>query len=237
MKPGKADSILLAILMVCIPAGWCLGQTEAVLGPGTKAVWDLDKASREKTATRERVCLNGLWRWQPAVQAGGGGESPPAGKWGYFKVPGCWPGISDYMQKDCQTVYSHPAWKDIKLRDITAAWYQREITIPADWAGRRVSLYAEYLNSYAVAYLDGKKVGELRFPAGEIDVTTACRPAGKAALHVLSLLVVAMPLKGVMLSYSDSAAAKEDKGALPIALPRRPRPAGGAAPLRRQEEH
>src|SRR3954471_19936489 len=29
------------------------------------AVWDLAKAQREATATRERVCINGLWRWQP----------------------------------------------------------------------------------------------------------------------------------------------------------------------------
>ena len=31
------------------------------------------------------------------------------------RCPGCWPGISDYMQKDCQTVYAHPSWKDEKL--------------------------------------------------------------------------------------------------------------------------
>jgi len=31
------------------------------------AVWDLEKAYREKTATRERVCLNGLWRHSPRV--------------------------------------------------------------------------------------------------------------------------------------------------------------------------
>src|SRR5438128_7440205 len=39
--------------------------SEATLPPGVKAVWDLEKAHRDKTPTRERVCLNGLWRWQP----------------------------------------------------------------------------------------------------------------------------------------------------------------------------
>jgi len=82
------------------------------------AVWDLGKASREATATRERVCINGLWRWQPSR-----GMEVPAGGWGYFKVPGPWPGIGDYMQKDCQTVYPHPDWKDVKLGSISAAWY------------------------------------------------------------------------------------------------------------------
>ena len=52
---------------------------------------------------------------------------------------------------------------------------------------------AEYLNSYAAVYVDGKQAGEIRFPGGEVDLTSACRPGGK---HVLSMLVVAMPLKG-----------------------------------------
>ena len=57
--------------------------------------------------------------------------------------------------------------------------------------------------------MDGKKAGEIRFPAGEVDLTALCRPG---ATHVLSLLVVAMPLKGVLLSHTDTNAAREVKG-------------------------
>ncbi|MDW8026692.1 MAG: hypothetical protein RMK18_12650, partial [Armatimonadota bacterium] len=39
---------------------------EGILPPGVKVVWDIDKAYRETTATRERICINGLWQWQPA---------------------------------------------------------------------------------------------------------------------------------------------------------------------------
>ncbi|HEY2783866.1 MAG TPA: glycoside hydrolase family 2 TIM barrel-domain containing protein [Fimbriiglobus sp.] len=67
------------------------------------------------------------------------------------------------------------------------------------------------MNSFAVAYVDGKKVGEIRFPAGEVDLTKVCRPG---STHVLSLLVYAMPLKGVLLSYSDTNSAREVKGAV-----------------------
>ena len=95
------------------------------------------------------------------------------------------------------------------LGAVTTAWYQREITIPADWGGRRITLQAEYVNSYAIAFVDGKKAGEIRFPAGEVDLTALCRP-GKT--YVLSLLVVAMPLKGVLLSYIDTNSAREVKG-------------------------
>jgi len=201
----------LAIVTCLLPTGIpgeCQAQSAVSLPKGVKAVWDIAKAYREATPTRERICLNGLWRWQPASDVA---DAAPEDKWGYFKVPGCWPGITDYMQKDCQTVHAHPSWKGENLRNIAAAWYQREITVPAEWSGRRIAVYAEYLNSYAAVYVDGKKAGEMRLPGGEADLTSVCRPGGR---HVLTMLVVAMPLKGVMLSYNDTASAREVKGSV-----------------------
>ena len=188
-----------------------LGQQEHAvpLPQGVKAVWDISKAHRETTPTCERICLNGLWRWQPADAQS---EQVPAGSWGYFKVPGSWPGITDYMQKDSQAVFAHPDWKDRKLGSINAAWYQREFTVLREWAGRRVTISVEYLNSYATVFVDGKKAGEIRFPAGELDLTSVCKPG---TTHLLSVLVVALPLKGIMLSYTDSASAREVKGSVP----------------------
>ncbi|HKA08726.1 MAG TPA: glycoside hydrolase family 2 TIM barrel-domain containing protein [Gemmataceae bacterium] len=179
---------------------------EPILPAGAKAVWDLDKAHRDKTATRERVCLNGLWRWQPAKEKADG---MPAEQWGYFKVPGFWPGHTSYIQEDCQTLHVHPDWKGVDVRATTAAWYQREMTVPEDWKGRRIALTADYVNSFAVVYVDGKKAGEIRFPGGEVDLTDVCRPGAK---QELSLFVVALPLKGVLLSYTDTNSAREVKG-------------------------
>jgi beta-galactosidase/beta-glucuronidase len=183
-------------------------SANAALPEGVRAVWDVSKAYHETTPTRERICINGLWRWQPAEAQS---QQAPAENWGYFKVPGCWPGIDDYMQKDSQTIYPHPSWASRKLGGITAAWYEREITIPADWTGRRIALSVEYLNSLAIVYVDGAKAGEVRFPGGEADLTSLCHPGGS---YKLSLLVVALPLKGVMLSYTDSASAREVKGSV-----------------------
>ena len=205
---GSRIAVLALAVLACGALGQVAGQqgAEAALPAGVKAVWDIEKAYREATPTRERVCINGLWRWQPAADAA---DAVPAGGWGYFKVPGSWPGITNYMQKDSQTVYAHPSWEAQSLREITAAWYQREITVPAEWAGRRITICAEYLNSFASVYLDGRKVGDMRFPAGEVDITSACRPGGK---HVLSMCVLAMPLRAVMLSYSDTVATREVRG-------------------------
>lgn len=178
------------------------------LPAGVEAVWDMGLAHREATLSRERICLNGLWRWQPS---GGKEEAVPTNRWGWFKVPGAWPGITDYMQKDCQTVFAHEDWKSEPLGNVSAAWHEREFSAPEGWAGRRIVLSTEYLNSFAEVWVDGQRAGEMRFPAGEVDLTAFCRPG---ATQRLSLLVQAMPLKGVMLSYTDSASAREVKGAV-----------------------
>jgi len=169
-------------------------------------VWDLGQAHREATPTRERVCLNGLWRWQPAAAEV---NEPPSGGWGHFKVPGSWPGVTDYMQKDSQRVFTHPDWSGQNLSRISAAWYEREFAVPDSWSGRRVMLRLEYLNSFAAVFVDGRRVGEMRFPGGELDLGNACRPGG---MHRLSLQVLALPLQAVMRSYTDSAAAREIRG-------------------------
>jgi beta-galactosidase len=203
----------VVVLVAAACAGWLVdasgfAQSADVLPAGVQAVWDLRQAQADTTPTRERVCINGLWQWQPAEATS---DRVPDGNWGYFKVPGPWPGVTDYMQKDFQTVHPHPSWQTQKLAGISAAWYQRQIAIPAGWTGRRITLAAGYLNSFAAVYLDGKPVGEIRFPAGEAELTAHCQPGAK---QMLSMLVVAMPLKGVRLSFNDSNAARQVQGSV-----------------------
>ncbi|MGD0089058.1 MAG: glycoside hydrolase family 2 TIM barrel-domain containing protein [Planctomycetota bacterium] len=204
-------------------AGLCFAQAEGVLPPGVQAVWDPAKAYRESTPTRERVCLNGLWRWQPAHERdshGTTGVPPvpaateagvPAENWGFYKVPGPWPGNNSFARKESQAAYAHPSWKSQNLASINRAWYQREITVPKEWTGRRVALAVEYLNSLATVFVDGKKIGKLQFPAGELDLTAAVQPGGK---HLLSVLVEALPLKETMLAFNDTHGGQEVKGSV-----------------------
>jgi len=198
-------------IFVCLVIGCTMlrgGATQEgagmVLPEGVKGVWDLSTADREATPTRERVSLKGLWRWQPA---GDRTDSVAAEGWGYVQVPGAWP--RGPSRDGSQAFYPHPSWQNRPLQDVTAAWYQLEIAVPAEWAGRRIALSVEFLNSFATVYVDGRKAGDMRFPAGEMDLTSLCQPGQK---HVLSMLVLAMPLKAVMLSFSDSDAAKQVRG-------------------------
>ena len=124
-----------------------------------------------------------------------------------FRSRAAWPGGSG--RGGSPSFYPNPAWDAGQLRDVTAAWYQVEVAVPAEWSGRRVAFTTDFLNSFASVYVDGRKVADMRFPAGEVDLTAQCRPGEK---HVLSVLVIAMPLKAVVMSYNDSDAAKEVRG-------------------------
>lgn len=180
--------------------------SDGILPNGVSAVWDINKAAYETTPTRESICINGLWKWQPGTTQS---DELPTDNWGYFKVPGNWPGTTNYMQKESQTLYAHPNWKNTPLNQIGVAWYQREISIPTNWINRRLILSVDYLNSSAVVFVDGEKIGELLFPSGEMDLTSICLP-GKQ--YVISMKVTALPLSDVVAVYSDSNAPRQGRG-------------------------
>ena len=99
-------AFVLAIAAISAAVGADRSAVVLPEGLSEKAVWDLGKAYRETTPTRERICINGLWRWQPADEVG---ETVPADNWGYYKVPAPWSANS-------QTLYPHPTWKGKNLR-------------------------------------------------------------------------------------------------------------------------
>ena len=171
-----------------------------------KAVWGLDTASREATPTRERVSMAGLWQWQPA---GDELDSVPTDGWGYVRVPGSWPG--GRRREGSPSFYPDPAWGEDQLQNVTAAWYQVELAVPTEWAGRRVALTTDFLGTFASVYVDGKKMDDMQFPGGEVDLTSVCRPGEK---HTLSVLVLALPLRGIMLAFNDTNSAREVEGSV-----------------------
>lgn len=155
----------------------------------------------EKTATRESICLNGVWAIRPIglspgdpkkVTAGVIQNPPlpgpmPAGlDWGYGKVPSTFPG-----SKESGTEWALPeAWSGVKWADTDAAWFRRTVDVPQDFAGKRIVLDVDTLQSQAAVFIDDKLVGQLVYPAGVIDLTKFVTP-GKSA--TLTLFVIAKP--------------------------------------------
>lgn len=66
-----------------------------------------------------------------------------------------------------------------------AAWYQREIDVPADWAGRRIELRLER-TKYTQVWWDDQPMGERRlFTAPQVYDLTACATAGRHRLTIM----------------------------------------------------
>ena len=174
-RPVLLAAFLYVVAVVGV--GVCQDQPAVPLPSGVKAVWDLSKAYHETTPTRERICINGLWQWQPGEAKS---DQPPSENWGYFKVPGNWPTSGGGRLKNSQRVYAHPSWKDKAMGGIATAWYQREISVPSNWTGRRIAM------KHGVSEFQGR--GVRRWQEGGRDFVSVGRsgpyldvPAGQQA--------------------------------------------------------
>lgn len=140
---------------------------------------------------RGAVCLNGLWRLQPAER---GAATPAATGWGWMPVPGSWRNSPLPPLKERGT---GPAWDGFG-GDSPAAWYERDVTIPTGWTGRAVVLDLRRVATDAVAWVDDREAGRVAWPGGEIDLTALVRPG---ATHRLRLLVVAAASSDAVVRY------------------------------------
>ncbi len=132
---------------------------------------------------RAEVCLNGLWRFQPAL--GPAVATPQSTGWGWVRVPGSWRAWGAF---EGVTRASGPTWEGFD-GEHPAAWYERELAIPAAWSGRAILLDLRRISTDAAVFIDGREVGRVAWPGGEIDLSAAVRPG---QTHRLRLKVVAV---------------------------------------------
>ncbi|MCK6488229.1 MAG: hypothetical protein L6R48_07865, partial [Planctomycetes bacterium] len=184
-RPCSFAAVLLGALACWSPAAE--GPADLPAPPEAGAVWDLADAARAATATRERVCLNGLWAFIPAA-AGEQPAPPPAGSgWGWAKVPGLWPaakGGGDWMFAGDAQELLLPAGAAIPADGLVRAWYRRTVAVPPAWAGRSLVLDCAMISTSARVRWAGAEAGVLRWPGGTLALGEA-RPGE----HALELLV------------------------------------------------
>ncbi len=178
----KKQTLFCALALAALPMLTLPAAGDLELG------WDSPQTLR--TPTRERQCLNGLWRFFPISQEGPlSDRAPERGTgWGYLKVPGVWP------QGNGPTNSIQPLLPPEQLE--TAAkwhtgWYRREFTVPKELSDRRAFLDVEQLHTRAAVFVDGAPAGELLFPGGELELTGLIRPGER---QTLELRVNALPL-------------------------------------------
>lgn len=162
---------------------------DAPLPTGAPDTDDLSRAWSRSTESRAEICLNGLWRFLP-VDGQSHADTPPPIPcgWGWFKVPGVWP----TSPASAQIAIFSEAAGDEPPSDLERAWYRRAITVPAEWAGRRILLDLRMVQTHAAIWIDGRQAGEVFFPGGKVDITPSVRPGAR---HDLALLITARPLE------------------------------------------
>ncbi|MDP3849125.1 MAG: glycoside hydrolase family 2 TIM barrel-domain containing protein [Luteolibacter sp.] len=147
---------------------------------GERPIWGKEPVEKHGPH-REIVCLNGLWRFMPA--AGPAVSKPPKAGWGWLRVPGSWRS----GPLPAPTRGGGPMWEGFN-GESPAAWYQRSLSIPANWSGRAIILDLRRISTDALVLIDGREAGSVSWPGGEVDLTNSVRPG---QTHNLSIKVVA----------------------------------------------
>jgi beta-galactosidase len=149
--------------------------------------------------------LNGLWRWLPAAGPSAAAPAPTA-DWGLIWVPGAWgtrqwgyynntgPGSGTTGVQKPGLSEEWKVWNESLRR----AWYERDLTVPAAWAGRDILLGFDRIATDAEVWLDGTRLGSVAWPGGELDLTAAVKPG---QIQRLRLAVAAVQTAGEAIDY------------------------------------
>jgi beta-galactosidase len=118
----------------------------------------------------DRVDLDGRWRFQLLPRP----DAPLAQAWSEAEVPGCWT-MQGFFDKPQYTNVQMPfpgLPPSIPSENPTGV-YEREVEVPAAWAGRRVVLHVGAAESVLLAEVNGQAVGFSKDShlAAEFDVT------------------------------------------------------------------
>jgi Glycosyl hydrolases family 2, sugar binding domain len=132
---------------------------DAGLPAGVTLNWDKTSVTTVN-AKRARVSLNGIWRFSPAAE---GSAEPPKLGWGYVKVPGNW----QSSRRRSAALFAPgggPQWDHYDGKRVARAWYERRVSIPAEWQGRAISLRFDRVCTDAIVYVNGAECGRIAWP-------------------------------------------------------------------------
>lgn len=133
-----------------------------------KAIWSLDGAERIRTATRERITLNALWRMQLTDSRRPFNEKD----WSYLPVPGRFSGQangqtdSEFLMRDknLNKLSRDARYAGRSPYDFVDGWFERAFIADPAWKGRRIVLQIQELSrsQTGTVFLNGKAIAELK---------------------------------------------------------------------------
>ncbi|MDR1370163.1 MAG: glycoside hydrolase family 2 [Dysgonamonadaceae bacterium] len=153
--------------------------------------------SKVEKASRDEVCLNGLWEFQgvalPADYKAGQGIAPvltlpEENRWDKvkIKIPSPW-NINSFANRDLEgpdhrNYPSYPKeWENIRM-----AWMKKSVVIPSGWNNKLIQLHFEAVAGFAEVYVNGQKAGENfdLFLPFDVDITSFVTPGQPAEVLV-----------------------------------------------------
>ncbi len=123
-----------------IAAAVCVSTTASAIGPAS-----------------DTLDLGGLWRFQLDPMDFG---KTPGSELYLSRLPETiiLPGTTDTGGKGIKNTAAYVDRLSRKFEYNGPAWYQREVTVPADWAGAALELELERCHWFSTVYVDGRKV-------------------------------------------------------------------------------
>ena len=150
-RPGAKASAVPKALSTPPPAPGVKSDPVAKL-PSEAEMWSLADAGREKTATREKLSLNGLWAFKVDNAAASFDRAPQAASMDYyFKVPGEWPSCKADA-RDGMAIYTKTGADaaGAAVKSIDSAWYARRVKVPESWRGRDIVVGFQWIPTIAL---------------------------------------------------------------------------------------
>ncbi|QFR01388.1 DUF4981 domain-containing protein [Streptomyces phaeolivaceus] len=133
---------------------------------------------------RERaVSLDGRWRFQLLPSP----EREPGPGWSWAELPGSW--ALDVAEDPPQYTNVRMPWPEFPPGSPPAnptGVYERDVDIPADWAGRRIVLQVGAAESVLLVQVDGRPAGVSKDShlAAEFDLSGLVRPGHRATVRL-----------------------------------------------------
>lgn len=130
-----------------------------ILKPVTAIALMLSAFTSSATVSADTVDIAGLWRFQ--LDPMGFGMTPGSELYlARLSESIILPGSTDTGGKGIKNTASYVDRLSRKYEYLGQAWYQREVTIPDDWAGKDITLELERCHWITTLYVDGKEVGK-----------------------------------------------------------------------------
>jgi len=125
---------------------------------------------------RNRISLDGEWGFRLDPRDDGKRQAgPPASVEDRIRVPSSWQ-AQGYGQPDGTLAHDYQG----------AAWYRKEIEVPADWKGRIVELAFEGSLIHTTAFVNGKEAGDVFGISApfRFDVSALVKPGARNVISV-----------------------------------------------------